>query len=148
MGFLGLFQRPEAEDLYDDYEEYEDYDYAEPYEEYEQPEPEPSRPVEFPGVQPIHSVADMQIVLTQPLEYRAASEIADMLRDMKLVVLNLAKTEPEVARRLLDFVSGVVYSENARIMKIAANVYVVAPYFVDLLEDGEGEAFYRDVVSL
>lgn len=148
MGFLGLFQRPEAEELYDDYEGYNEYEYEEPYQDYEEPEPEPARPVEFPGVQPIRSVADMQIVLTQPLEYSAASEIADMLRDMKFVVLNLAKTEPEVARRLLDFVSGVVYSEDAHIMKVATNVYVVAPYFVDLLEDEENSAFYRDVASL
>ena len=109
MGFLGLFKGPEAEELYDDYEGYGEYDeYEEPYQEYDEPEPEPARPVDFPGVQPIRSVADMQIVLTQPTEYSAASEIADMLRDMKFVVLNLAKTEPEVARRLLDFVSGVV----------------------------------------
>ena len=33
-------------------------------------------------------------------------------------------------------------------MKVATNVYVVAPYFVDLLEDEENSAFYRDVASL
>ncbi len=138
MGFLGLFQRPEAEDLYDD------YDYEETYDDYEEPEPEPVRPVmDHPGVQPIHSVADMQIVLTQPKEYRAASQIADLLRDMKFVVLNLADTDPEVARRLLDFVSGVIYSEDGHIMKIATNVYVVAPYFVDLLgSSNENETLY------
>lgn len=137
MGILGLFARPEAEELYDD------YDYEEGYSDYEEPEPEPMRPAEAPGVQPIHSVADMQIVLTQPKEYRAASQIADLLRDMKFVVLNLAETEPEVARRLLDFVSGVIYSEDGHIMKIATNVYVVAPYFVDLLGNAnEGEMFY------
>ena len=137
MGIRGLFARPEAEELYDD------YDYEEGYSDYDEPEPEPMRPVEAPGVQPIHSVADMQIELTQPREYRAASQIADMLRDMKMVVLNLADTEPEVARRLLDFVSGVIYSENGHIMKVATNVYVVAPYFVDLLGNAaEGEMFY------
>ena len=47
------------------------------------------------GVQPIHSVADMQIVLVAPQEYKDASKIADLLRDMKFVVLNLAKTERE-----------------------------------------------------
>ena len=144
MGLFGLFQSPEAEELYDDYYEEEAYN---DYDDYNEPEPEPVRPVrpvmESQGVQPIHSVADMQIVLTQPKEYRAASQIADLLRDMKFVVLNLAQTDPEVARRLLDFVSGVIYSEDGHIMKIATNVYVVAPYFVDLLGDsGEGEMLY------
>ena len=39
-------------------------------------------------------------------------------------------------------------SLDAHIMKVATNVYVVAPYFVDLLEDEENSAFYRDVASL
>ena len=95
------------------------------------------------GVQPIHSVADMQIVLVAPQEYKDASKIADLLRDMKFVVLNLAKTERDVARRLLDFVSGVIYTEDGHIMKVATNVYVVAPYFVDLLgAPGESDELY------
>ena len=94
-------------------------------------------------VQPIHSVADMQIVLVAPQEYKDASKIADLLRDMKFVVLNLAKTQRDVARRLLDFVSGVIYTEDGHIMKVATNVYVVAPYFVDLLgAQGENEDLY------
>lgn len=118
--FSALRRKPEEEDLYEDYEEsyaYEDegQDWA------------------SEGVQPIHSVADMQIVLVAPQEYKDASKIADLLRDMKFVVLNLAKTERDVARRLLDFVSGVIYTEDGHIMKVATNVYVVAPYFVDLL---------------
>jgi len=62
---------------------------------------------------------------------------------MKFVVLNLAKTERDVARRLLDFVSGVIYTEDGHIMKVATNVYVVAPYFVDLLgAPGESDELY------
>ena len=76
-------------------------------------------------------------------EYKDASKIADLLRDMKFVVLNLAKTERDVARRLLDFVSGVIYTEDGHIMKVATNVYVVAPYFVDLLgAPGESDELY------
>ena len=135
MGFFGLFRHPEAEDLYDDYDYEEAYDeaYDEGYGNYSEPEPESMRPVGTPGVQPIHSVADMQIILVQPKEFKDASLIADYLREMKFVVLNLAKTDPEVGRRLLDFVSGVLYSEDGHIMKIANRVFVAAPYFVDLL---------------
>lgn len=128
--FSALRRKPEEEDLYEDYEE----SYA-----YEEEEPS----WESQGVQPIHSVADMQIVLVAPQEYKDASKIADLLRDMKFVVLNLAKTEREVARRLLDFISGVIYTEDGHIMKVATNVYVVAPYFVDLLgAQGDSEELY------
>ena len=128
--FSALRRKPEEEDLYDDFEER----YA--YEEDEQS-------WESEGVQPIHSVADMQVVLVAPQEYKDASKIADLLRDMKFVVLNLAKTEREVARRLLDFVSGVIYTEDGHIMKVATNVSVVAPSCVDLLgAQGDGDELY------
>ena len=121
---MGLFDalRRKNEDEYEDYT----YDEAYGYEEEGYAED---------NVQPMHDAADMQIVLTNPVKYEDASEIANLLRDMKFVVLNLAKTEPSVARRLLDFVSGVIYAEDGHIMKIATNVYVVAPYFVELMDE-------------
>ena len=122
MGLLDALRR-KPEDEYEDYT----YDEAYGYDEEESWESD--------NVQPIHSAADLQIVLTTPTKYEDASQIADLLRDMKFVVLNLAKTEPGVARRLLDFVSGVIYAEDGHIMKVATNVYVVAPYFVDLMDE-------------
>ena len=127
MGFFDALRRkPLDEDLYEDYED----SYA--YEE------EDDQSWASEGAQPIHSVADMQVVLVSPLEYKDASKIADLLRNMKFVVLNLGKTDREIARRLLDFVSGMIYAEDGHIMKVATNVYVVAPYFVDL-HDNSGD---------
>lgn len=123
MGFFSALRRkPEEEDLYEDYEDSYAYE-----------DEEPTWASESAGVQPIRSAADMQVVLVAPLEYKDASKIADLLRDMKFVVLNLGKTDREVARRLLDFVSGVIYAEDGHIMKVSTNVYVAAPYFVDLI---------------
>lgn len=132
MSFLSALRRkPEEEDLYEDYQYEDNYAYE-----------EEDRGWEPEGVQPIRSAADMQIVLVAPKEYKDASKIADLLRDMKFVVLNLADTERDVARRLLDFISGVIYTEDGHIMKVATNVYVVAPYFVDLLGGQEKEGLY------
>ena len=97
---------------------------------------------ETPGVQPIRSAADMQIVTLEPTKYEDASSIADHLRDMKFVVLNLAKADMAVARRLLDFISGVAYSEDGHIMKVAEQVYVAAPSFVDLLSETDDTRFF------
>ncbi len=130
--FSALRRKPEEEDLYEDYQYEDNYAYEEEDRGWEEPV----------GVQPIRSAADMQIVLVAPKEYKDASKIADLLRDMKFVVLNLADTERDVARRLLDFISGVIYTEDGHIMKVATNVYVVAPYFVDLLGGQEKEGLY------
>ncbi len=126
--FSALRRKPMDEDLYEDYDDNYDNDYA--YEEEQNWQDE--------GVQPIRSVADMRIVVVEPKEYKDASRVADHLRDMKFVVLNLGKTEQDVARRLLDFVSGVIFSEDGHIMKVATNVYVVAPYFVELVDQSSG----------
>ena len=115
MGLFSALRRKAPEE--DLYEEYED-NYA--YEEEQNWEDE--------GVQPIRSVADMRVVVVEPKEYNDASRVADHLRDMKFVVLNLGKTDQDVARRLLDFVSGVIFSEDGHIMKVATNVYMVAPF--------------------
>lgn len=148
MSFLSALRRKPEEDLYDyenDYEYDEDYDERDRYDDryddryaydsYDNYEPEERSWNQPQGVQPIQSVADMQVVLVAPKKYEDASKIADLLRDLKFVVLNLADTEQTEARRLLDFISGVVYTEDGNIMKIATNVYAVAPYFVDLLGD-------------
>lgn len=138
MSFLSALRRKSEEDLYEDYE---DDTYADDHYTYEEEAPQQTWASQ--GVQPIRSGADMQIVLVTPKEYKEASKIADLLRDMKFVVLNLANTDRTVARRLLDFISGVIYTENGHIMKVATGVYVVAPYFVDLLgAPGESESAY------
>lgn len=121
MGLFSALQRkPLEEDMYDEYDD----QYA--YEDEQSWEGTDSRPIQ--------SAADMRVVVVEPKEYNDAPRVADHLRDMKFVVLNLSKTDHDVARRLLDFVSGVVFSEDGHIMKVATNVYVVAPYFVELMD--------------
>jgi cell division inhibitor SepF len=125
MGLFDALRRQPEEDLYDDYEDYEEsYPYDEEAEVWQED-----------GLQPIRSIADMQVVKESPKEYKEAAKIADLLRSMKFVVIDLSKTDSGVARRLLDFISGVAYSENGHIMKIAIDVYAVVPYFVDLRDE-------------
>lgn len=122
-----LRRRPEEEDYS---EAFDEYDYEDNYS-YEDTAPR----WENEPAQPIRSAADMQIALVIPEQYSDASRIADLLRDMKFVVLNVSKCEPSVARRLLDFISGVTYAEDGNLMKVATNVYVAAPYFVDMYDE-------------
>ncbi|NLF35368.1 MAG: cell division protein SepF, partial [Clostridiales bacterium] len=58
----------------------------------------------------IHTTTQLQVVLVKPERFENASEIADHLRDKRTVVLNLESTNKEIARRLLDFLSGVAYA--------------------------------------
>ena len=124
----------------DDYEEDVGRDSEPTYFEPREPR-ESSRRKEVPAeerrnkVVNIHATTQLQVVLVKPERYENASEVADHLRDKRTVVLNLEKTQKDVARRLLDFLSGVAYAQEGKIKKVALQTYIVTPYNVDIMGD-------------
>ena len=83
----------------------------------------------------IHTTTQLQVVLVKPERFENASEIADHLRDKRTVVLNLEKTDKNIARRLIDFLSGVAYANEGTIKKVALSTYIITPYNVEILGD-------------
>ncbi len=153
MGFLDELKRlthPYEDEMEDDYDEdedvYEDEEEPEDVEPTPPPREEPSRRREREYQEPprrnsggkvvnIHATTQLQVVLVKPERYENASEIADHLRDKRTVVLNLEKTQKDVARRLLDFLSGVAYAQEGKIKQVALQTYIVTPYNVDIMGD-------------
>ena len=88
----------------------------------------------------------MQVILVKPDRFDNVTEIADHLRDKKSVVLNLESTNKDVARRLVDFLSGVAYALDGKIKKVAISTYILTPYNVeivgDLVEELENSGVY------
>ena len=149
MGFLDELKRlthPYEDEMEDDYDEDEDVyeDEDEPEERNQTPPPrereeprrreyqEPPRRNNGGKVVNIHATTQL---LVKPDRYENASEIADHLRDKRTVVLNLEKTQKDVSRRLLDFLSGVAYAQEGKIKKVALQTYIVTPYNVDIMGD-------------
>jgi cell division inhibitor SepF len=87
----------------------------------------------------LNASAQLKVVLVKPERFEAAADIADHLREKRAVVMNLEQTNKDVARRLIDFLSGVAYAQDGKIKKIAANTYIITPYNVDLMGDLMGE---------
>ena len=83
----------------------------------------------------IHATTQLKVVLVKPERFENASEIADHLREKRTVVLNLESTNKDIARRLIDFLSGVAYAGDGKIKKVSANTYSITPYSVDLMGD-------------
>lgn len=83
----------------------------------------------------IRAATQLQVVLVTPSKFEDASTIADHLREKRTVVLNLEKTNKDIARRLLDFLSGVAYANEGKIKKVALSTYIITPYNVDILGD-------------
>lgn len=104
---------------------------------------EPVRRVSFSSYSPretrsnkvvnINAKAQLQVVLFKPTSFGEETRaIADELIERHTVVLNLEKTEKDVSRRVVDFLSGVAYANNGKIKRIATNTFIITPYNVDL----------------
>ena len=63
----------------------------------------------------------------RPRRFDQAQELADKFKDGQPVILNLEAAERDVARRLIDFASGVCYSLDGSMEKIATGVYLLKP---------------------
>lgn len=105
------------------------------YEREEKTERAPRRRVGNDKVVNIHTTAQLQVVLVKPERYEEAAQIADNLNDRRTVVLNLESTNRDIARRLLDFLSGVAYANNGQIKRVANSTYIITPYNVDVMGD-------------
>ena len=143
MGIFDEFKRL-AHPYEDEEEDFDDFDMAparpaERRERTSRPEPSyiPSQEEERRSnkVVNIRAATQLQVVLVKPEKFEDASAIADHLRDKRTVVLNLESTNKEIARRLLDFLSGVAYANEGKIKKVAISTYIITPYNVDILGD-------------
>ena len=83
----------------------------------------------------IATTAQMQVVLVKPDRFDNVSEIAEHLRSKHAVVLNMEATNKDVARRLVDFLSGCAYALDGKIKKIAISTYLITPYNMDIVGD-------------
>ena len=77
----------------------------------------------------------IELKVVKPTEFKNASQIADHLLNNRTVVLNLEATDKENARRLIDFLTGVAYSIDGQIKRVANNAYVITPNNVDISGD-------------
>ena len=122
----------------DEDEDYLDFDEPEsPFVE-ERPRPERERPIvdsRRGKVVNIHATTQLKVVLVKPERFETASEIADHLKEKRTVVINLESTHKDIARRLVDFLSGVAYAGEGKIKKVAASTYIITPYSVDIQGD-------------
>ena len=74
----------------------------------------------------------LELKVVKPERYSNVQQIADHLLNHRTVVLNLESTNKETAKRLLDFLSGVAYSINGQLKRVATNTFVITPENVDV----------------
>ena len=76
----------------------------------------------------------IELKVVRPEHFEDVSTIADHLLNGRTVVLNLEATNKEVARRFIDFLSGVAYSIDGQMKRVANNTYIITPNNVDVTD--------------
>ncbi len=152
-GFVDKFKR--MWDAPDDEYEYNEYGYEEEEEEAPIRERESSRRSssssrydDFDDAPPVRSssrrnnvvnisaTAKLQVALFKPERFgEETRNIADELIKTHTVVLNLENTNKDMARRIIDFLSGVAYANRGKIKKVATSTFIIIPNNVDLTGD-------------
>ncbi|GHV16206.1 cell division protein SepF [Clostridia bacterium] len=87
----------------------------------------------------INTTARLNVVIINPESFEEAQDIADHIKLKKPCVVNLENIEKDVARRIVDFLSGAVYAVDGNIQKVSNGIFLVAPYNVSIMGDFKDE---------
>ena len=69
----------------------------------------------------------IKMVISQPTNFEQSEEICGLLKEKKSVIVNLEYVNKDVARRIIDFISGGVYALDGHIQKISNSIFLIAP---------------------
>ena len=117
-----LFGMDQAEDEELEEDDVYDYDYEEePVEEKKGFIKKNNKVVSMPQTQSI------RMVISQPTSFEQSEEICGFLKEKKSVIVNLEYVNKDIARRIVDFISGGVYALDGYIQKVSNSIFLVAP---------------------
>lgn len=80
-------------------------------------------------------VQSVKMVITQPTSFEQSEEICNYLKDRKSIIVNLEYVNKDVARRIIDFLSGAVHALNGHIQKVSNSIFLIAPVNYDIESD-------------
>lgn len=69
----------------------------------------------------------IKMVISQPTTFEQSDEICSFLKEKKSVIVNLEYVNKDIARRIVDFISGGVYALDGYIQKVSNSIFLVAP---------------------
>ena len=76
---------------------------------------------------PQNQAQSIKMVISQPTTFEQSDEICSFLKEKKSVIVNLEYVNKDVARRIVDFISGGVYALDGYIQKVSNSIFLVAP---------------------
>jgi cell division inhibitor SepF len=75
---------------------------------------------------------DVRVHLVVPKSFNDAQQVADKFKEAVPVILNLQGTDTDLAKRLIDFASGLTYALDGGMQRIADKVFMLTPRNVEI----------------
>ncbi|MCI8965181.1 MAG: cell division protein SepF [Clostridia bacterium] len=109
------------------------------YDQMEVDEPEEDRGI-FSGRRKGNKVVSMpqqqiKMKIAKPTAFEQAEDICILLREKNAIVINLEYVNKDVARRILDVISGAVKVLDGHFEKVSNSIFIVAPFNYDIVND-------------
>ena len=80
-------------------------------------------------------VQQVKMVISQPTTFEQAANICDLLKQKKSVIVNLEYVNKDVARRIIDVVSGAVHALDGHIQKVSNSIFLIAPFNYEITNE-------------
>ena len=77
----------------------------------------------------------VRMKICKPTSFEQSEEICNELKEKKSIIVNLEYVNKDVARRIVDFISGSVHALDGHIEKISNSIFLVAPFNYDIVND-------------
>ncbi len=94
----------------------------------------------------LHTQRQQEIVVLQPRSFDDARLAADYLKMRRPVVVNLRDAQGELARRIVDFTSGVTYALDGHMRRVGEAIFLFTPNHVvittDVVPDNEDHTLF------
>lgn len=83
----------------------------------------------------------LEVCIMKPKCFEDSQDICDVLLSGRAAVINLEDFDVALAQRIMDFISGAVYSMNGKLYTISGFIFIVSPESVDISGD------YSDILE-
>ncbi|MTI85121.1 MAG: cell division protein SepF [Firmicutes bacterium] len=80
----------------------------------------------------LHSERQVKVVVAEPKVFEEVQGIADNLKNRCPVIINLEQADPELAQRVVDFISGAAYALNGTMQKVGNGIFLFVPSSMDI----------------
>ena len=118
-----------SEDKEDNECDYEDYDQQDEEIEEKKSWGKRTKLLSLPQAQQV------KMVISQPTSFEQSESICDLLKEKKSVIVNLEYVNKDIARRIIDVVSGAVHALDGHIQKISNSIFLIAPYNYEITNE-------------